>query len=203
MLFLLLPTTIVLAQRVQLAWDSPATPNISYYGVYRATDVNGAFSLIGKVNYPGTTYNDDASKSNPRYYYVTTAVDGSGNESGFSNMVEAKIQSRTEVELRELLPEEFYLAQNHPNPFSANGTFGNPATIISYNLPQKSQVNLTVYDVNGREVYRLVDELQEAGRHEATWPGVTSAGIEVPSGIYYYRLRTASHAMFRKMTLLR
>jgi fibronectin type 3 domain-containing protein len=187
---------MVLAQRVQLAWDSPAAPNLSYYGVYRATDANGAFTLIAKINYPGTTYNDDAAKSNPRYYYVTTAVDRSGNESGFSNMVEAKIQSPTEVEVRALSPAEFYLAQNHPNPF-------NPVTTISYNLPQKSQVNLTVYDVNGREVYRLVDELQEAGRHEVRWPGVTAAGIEAPSGIYYYRIRTASHAMFRKMTLLK
>jgi len=93
-------------------------------------------------------------------------------------------------------PTAYELNQNYPNPF-------NPSTTISYSLPKSSQVRLTIYDLNGRLVYKLVDEFQSAGRYKITWNGVNAKGIAVPSGVYYSRLRASNHTRSRKMTFLK
>ena len=84
-----------------------------------------------------------------------------------------------------VLPSEYRLLNNYPNPF-------NPLTTIAYDLPQESQVMLTIYDILGREVIRLVDERQPAGIQKVIWDGRDSYGQLVPSGIYLYSLKTTS-----------
>ncbi|MCG3119000.1 MAG: hypothetical protein ALAOOOJD_01323 [bacterium] len=82
------------------------------------------------------------------------------------------------------LPATFSLQQNYPNPFSANGTFGNPVTTIAFELPVASRVTLNVYDVNGREVAMLVQQQRMAsGNHR-----VNFSGRSLVSGVYFYRL---------------
>ena len=75
------------------------------------------------------------------------------------------------------LPGEFRLEQNYPNPF-------NPKTAISYQLAANSFVNLEVFDVLGRKVSTLVNEVHPAGSHTVHWDAST-----VSSGVYYYRLQ--------------
>jgi hypothetical protein len=82
------------------------------------------------------------------------------------------------------LPESYGLDQNYPNPF-------NPETRITYALPVRSQVRLTVYNMLGQQVARLADELQGAGRHQAVWNGRTSSGNVASSGVYIYRLEAS------------
>ncbi len=77
-------------------------------------------------------------------------------------------------------PKVFTLFQNYPNPF-------NPTTTISYQLPTQSHVTLKVFDVLGREVETLVDQMKAAGEYTATWNAE-----KVPSGVYFYRIITAS-----------
>jgi len=80
---------------------------------------------------------------------------------------------------KEIINKSFALHQNYPNPF-------NPKTIINYELPIKSNVTLTVYDISGREIKTLVNQSQNAGQHSATFD---ASGIS--SGIYFYRLGTS------------
>ncbi len=89
------------------------------------------------------------------------------------------------------LPKEFSLSQNYPNPF-------NPTTSISYSLPQDVKVKLTVYDMLGREVTVLVNELKSAGTYK-----VSLEGHSLASGIYVYRLEAGTRTFTRKMTLLK
>lgn len=89
------------------------------------------------------------------------------------------------------LPERFGLLQNYPNPF-------NPSTNISFTLQASGFTSLKVYDVLGREVAALVNELKEAGHYTATW---NAAGH--PSGVYFYRLTTPGAVEMRKMVLLK
>ena len=91
------------------------------------------------------------------------------------------------------LPTEFALAQNYPNPF-------NPATRITYAIPMGTHevVSLNVFDVLGREVERLVNEVKEPGNYEVQW----DAG-SVASGVYYYRLHAGTYKATRKMLLLK
>jgi hypothetical protein len=94
------------------------------------------------------------------------------------------------------LPTEVSLSQNYPNPF-------NPTTEIEFAMPESRLVKLTVFNVLGQEVRSLVSGMQEAGYHKITWDGRSNAGIEVPSGAYFYRLETGDYSRSMKMILLK
>jgi hypothetical protein len=94
------------------------------------------------------------------------------------------------------IPTEFALEQNYPNPF-------NPTTVIRYGLPAPGRVSVKVFDLLGREVATLVDDVQEAGYHSVEWKGATLAGSPAGSGVYFYELRAGSYVETRKMLLLR
>ena len=85
----------------------------------------------------------------------------------------------------------FVLSANYPNPF-------NPTTTISYSLAQEIHVKLAVYDVLGQQVAVLADEVQSAGNHFATFNAVN-----LPSGMYFYRLEAGSNIQVDKMILSR
>ena len=89
------------------------------------------------------------------------------------------------------VPSQFALSQNYPNPF-------NPSTTIKFELPRTSQVNLTVYDILGREVSMLVNERREAGVHEVKFDGSNLA-----SGVYLYRLQAGAFVSTKKLVLLK
>ena len=89
------------------------------------------------------------------------------------------------------LPSRFALDQNYPNPF-------NPSTLIAYRIPGSSHVSLRVFDILGREVATLVDEVQAAGEHSAAFGGGENA-----SGVYVYRLVTRYGSLVKSMTLVR
>ena len=94
------------------------------------------------------------------------------------------------------LPEDFALSQNYPNPF-------NPTTTIYFDLPVRSHVNLTIYNVLGQSVKTLVDEDLAAGKYEETWDGKSDSGAHVATGIYFYKIEAESFVETKKMMLLK
>ncbi|AFH48752.1 5'-Nucleotidase domain protein [Ignavibacterium album JCM 16511] len=88
-------------------------------------------------------------------------------------------------------PNTFELYQNYPNPF-------NPGTKISWQSPVRSWQTLKVYDILGNEVITLVDEYREAGIYEVEFNAST-----LPSGVYFYQLKSGDFRESRKMILLR
>lgn len=195
-LFLMQPNAS--AQSVTLAWSPSESPDISHYVIYRKEHLDSSFKLTNIVVYPDSTYIDENVQLNSKYYYVTTAVNQLGVESNFSNMVDTTLL-RTSVDTNQTavsLPEVFRLEQNYPNPF-------NPSTAISYSLPKRGHVELTIYDINGQVVDKLVDAFQEAGQYTVKWSGMDQAGNNVPSGTYFYKIKTWNTFEFRKMLLIR
>jgi hypothetical protein len=94
-------------------------------------------------------------------------------------------------------PEAFALANNYPNPF-------NPATTIKYALPEASQVRLEVFNVVGQVVRTMVDAHQNAGRYVVQWDASNDNGVNLSSGIYFYRLQVeGSYLEVKKMLLLK
>src|SRR6056297_780954 len=89
------------------------------------------------------------------------------------------------------LPSDFTLNQNYPNPF-------NPTTVISYDLPENSQVNLAVYDMMGRRVVTLVNENVTAGTHQVQFDASS-----LSSGTYMYRLQAGGSIQTKKLTLIK
>ncbi len=88
------------------------------------------------------------------------------------------------------LPTEYQLLQNYPNPF-------NPATVISYSIPKTEFVKIAVYDILGREVAKLVNEVKQVGNYE-----VNFKAENLSSGIYFYTLRAGNFVETKKMLLL-
>jgi len=103
-------------------------------------------------------------------------------------------------------PLTFHLAQNHPNPFWSGATSrfaGNPETSIRYALTQPGKVKLSVYNLLGRKVVDLVDEVQAAGEYNLRWNGKDSRESSVAAGVYIYRIQANGASLVRKMTVLK
>lgn len=94
-------------------------------------------------------------------------------------------------------PKTFALYQNVPNPFS-------PTTVILFDVPERGgKVELRIYDVAGRLVRTLVDEVKTPGAKRATWDGRNDHGDPVSTGVYFYRMKAPGFNETRKMILLR
>jgi len=100
------------------------------------------------------------------------------------------------------LPQSFTLQQNYPNPF-------NPVTTIAYSIKPSddmsgpAKTNLTVFNLLGRQVKVLVDEVQSAGNYRVEWDGTSDGSSKVATGIYFYRLSYGDNFQTRKMVLLK
>jgi len=171
------------------------------YSIYRITDDNWDGPDVHEVDgeptpgMPGTeeSYVFDYPLLAGDYYFRLRSADISQNWSLLSNEL---IVTGTEIEDSDLLPDDFLLCQNYPNPF-------NPTTTIQFELPTRSKVKLSVYNVLGRHVLDLVDEQLAAGHHSATWDARNSDGVSVAAGVYLYRLETETYLQTRKMVLLK
>src|SRR5204863_5477528 len=94
------------------------------------------------------------------------------------------------------LPVRVQLNPTHPNPFKAS-------TVVEYDLAADGRVRLTVYDLRGRLVRELVNEVQSAGSHRATWLLTAAEKERTPTGIYFFRLEAGGKTLTRKIILLR
>jgi hypothetical protein len=96
--------------------------------------------------------------------------------------------------INNLIPTEFNLSQNYPNPF-------NPVTKINYDLPKDGRVKLVIYDILGREIRTLVNELKQAGRYTVEFNGTQFA-----SGVYFYWIQVEggkTYTSVKKMVLVK
>ncbi|NQU27685.1 MAG: T9SS type A sorting domain-containing protein, partial [Candidatus Marinimicrobia bacterium] len=101
-----------------------------------------------------------------------------------------------ETEAESIMPGQIKLYQNYPNPF-------NPVTLIQYVLPQRSEVQITIYDLLGRQVTTLVSEAQDAGYKSVKWNATNDLGQPVSAGVYFYQIRSGAFVQTRKMILLK
>ena len=89
------------------------------------------------------------------------------------------------------LPASFQLAQNYPNPF-------NPTTTIKFDLTERTNATLTIYNQLGQKVDELVNTVMDAGYHSVTWNAANQ-----PSGVYFYELRTENFSSVKKLMLMK
>ena len=92
------------------------------------------------------------------------------------------------------IPSQFNMSQNYPNPF-------NPSTQFSYTLPESGNIELAIYDIMGKMVYKFHDGFQRAGNHNILWTGVDQNQKTVPSGVYLCQLNMESNTITKKMVM--
>jgi len=97
----------------------------------------------------------------------------------------------TDVQGGQLTPMQFSLQQNYPNPF-------NPSTVIRYTIPERSHVSMRLFNLLGKEVASLVDEMQTPGEHT-----VRVTPHSLASGVYVYRLTAGKFIDQRKLVFLK
>lgn len=112
---------------------------------------------------------------------------------GINGVLASELQTLTSVDASNTteVPEQYSLLQNYPNPF-------NPSTTISFDIPEESQVMLSIYNTAGEEMDVVVNRTLGAGKYNYAF---NAAGL--PSGIYFYRLKANDFIETRKMILLR
>ncbi len=191
-----------------LSWDRPSNDVITKvssanpvdtlikYAIYRVdseTNPNETLEMEKVANLVAvtgeTSYTDIAPPSENSFWYFVTAVSRNNIESEPLESVEAGIVVSNEDD--DFVPTKYTLTQNYPNPF-------NPSTTISFTLGKTGYTTLKVYDLLGREVASLIQDVKGSGEHTVSFD---ASGLS--SGIYIYRLRSNSISLNRTMTLIK
>jgi len=144
------------------------------YNIPPGQSVTVAFAILG-----GTDLNDLKTNAQAaRGAYLTTGVAEAGDE---------------------IVPLQFALSQNSPNPFVVRTA---PATMIHYHLAEPGPVRLRIFNLLGQEVAVLVQRWQNRGRYAAPWDGRDQRGLAVPAGVYFYQLHTPGFSATKKLIVV-
>ena len=138
-----------------------------------------------------------ASGSSGNNWYVFGS--NSAGDSAYKYVVRAYAHVGTATAVSEpfeLRPSTFTLEDNYPNPF-------NPSTTIRYSIPVQGHVRLRIFDLVGREVARLVDDVKSVGTYSVNWHAVDGVGRPMASGMYFYRLEGLGHQLTKRLLLLK
>jgi len=161
--------------------DWPIPVDLSYDNADLLVGATGQFP-VGDLNwFPAKKAEWDAQKD-AEHEAITAALDN--GSSTLTAVAEVAV------------PAGFELGQNYPNPF-------NPSTSISYTTEVADHVTLTVFNMLGQKVKTLVNATETAGSHTVKWNGVDQSGVQVPSGVYYYRIDTNNMSQTKKMLLIK
>ena len=176
--------------------------NSSYgytYGnnIFYDSSANAFFGVTARhIVYQGTDYYYHGFTGTGQYSY--TSLDSNGNDSAVvypvNGIMVENARWSTTVGINKIgseIPTVYQLFNNYPNPF-------NPATKIKFDIPENTFVNLSIFDILGREVTNLVNKKLNAGSYESVWDASS-----LNSGIYFYRLKTESYTSTKRMVLLK
>jgi hypothetical protein len=177
----------VKANSITLSWTTATETNNRGFEIQRKNENINTWLTIGFVQGKGTTAGIqsysfiDENLSSGKYSYRLKQVDFDGT-SEYSNVVTVVIGS----------PLSFDLSQNYPNPF-------NPSTTINFRLPERTNVNIKVYNILGSLITEIINEVKDPGSYSVNFNAQA-----LSSGIYIYRLSTGTgKEMTRKMALLK
>ena len=146
------------------------------YVLYRSLQSDFVPSQFTRIAYVHDTIFTDLTAQGNRFYYKITSRDYSGNE---SQPLSPSSPATSVDPVNSNVPQTFGLSQNYPNPF-------NPSTTIGFQIAKTSMVSLKIFDLLGREVVALVNGVKPAGIYTAKFNAVN-----LPSGIYFYRLQAS------------
>jgi len=171
---------------VTLNWSTSRETNNTGFDIERSV-TNGEWSKVGNVTGNGTITSPmnysftDRNLASGNYNYRLKQIDYNGNFEYFNLSNEVIIG----------IPAKFDLSQNYPNPF-------NPATMINYDVPFDGKVSLKIFDMSGREVVTLVNEVKTAGYYS-----VNFNASNLSSGVYFYSLSADNFTATKKMILVK
>jgi hypothetical protein len=126
--------------------------------------------------------------------YNMVKVHGSG-EFDVSLTLSAEMPTAIE-QAKDKAPIAYQIYQNYPNPF-------NPETAIEFQLPQPSEIEISIFNLQGQKITTLVNSNLSAGEHKVAWNGTDESGRAVTSGVYLCQMRAGDRVETKKLLLLR
>jgi photosystem II stability/assembly factor-like uncharacterized protein len=156
------------------------------------TDTGGYYSATVPYGWSGRVTPTDTCVFDPEY----RDYDSVTSDQTYQSYVEDCFSQGVDDGKENLLPKEYQLAQNHPNPF-------NPETEIVFGLPKASLVTLKIYNILGQEVTTLVEKNMPAGEYRIVWNGTDRSGRAVSSGVYFYRMQAGDFVQTKRMLLIK
>ena len=175
-----------------LTWDPITDDNLINYSVERSTDSLFATDIVVNI-LQENFFTDDDLEWDTEYYYRVSALVGS-YYSYYSDVISVTLEWLG-VD-NDGLPTSYMIHQNYPNPF-------NPVTTLRYDLPEDALVNITIYDMMGRQVSTLVSSQQSAVYKSVQWNATNDAGSLVSAGLYLYMIQAGDFKQTKKMVLLK
>ena len=171
-------------------WDP--VENVQYYQLERSTDPTFAEDVV--INYAmDNNYTDSGLEWDTEYFYRVAAFVGYWSD--YSNVVSVILEF-VGTDNGDAIPETYAVHQNYPNPF-------NPVTTLRYSLPEDGLVNITIYDMMGRQISKLLNSFQNAGYKTIQWIGTNNVGEPVSAGVYLYTIQAGEFKQTKKMVLLK
>ncbi|EHO42819.1 hypothetical protein Calab_3213 [Caldithrix abyssi DSM 13497] len=206
-------TAAASGQSVLLQWTTQSEIDVLGFEIQRALDENGPFETIATYkDHPQlkasgsssaeTAYRfiDQNVQPNFTYWYKLISHDLDGSRQTFGP-ISATVQKDGQnlQPIAGNTPTEFMLEQNFPNPF-------NGSTQIAFSIPAlkegSANVQLNVFDINGKLIDRLINQTLSAGTYQVKWDGRDLRGNKAPSGVYIYQLRANNFVFSKKMLLV-
>ncbi len=172
---------------VELIWDISSDEQIRGFNIYRWVERGGSGEC---VNAEGIIPPEE------RRYLDASARPGRNYQYALGVLLEDDSELRSQLATVRTEAYRLALHQNYPNPF-------NPTTMISFTLPERGHVDLSIYSLDGKLIKTLVDETMVEGFKEVPWNGKDARGNLVGSGVYFYRLKAGEQVIAKKMILLK
>jgi len=180
-----------------LSWYLPTAPKSALkYRIQVSDDIFMNNIVVDIDNISSLSKEINSLPGGKTYYWRVQSKDANGTFSASSNQGVFSTDIVTAVDNETVIPKNYRVEQNFPNPF-------NPTTTIRYSLPEASFVTLKIYNILGQEVKTLVNEQKNAGTFNVQWRGDNESGNKVSSGAYIYRVIAGSHIFTKKMILLK
>ena len=162
---------------------------------YELQEINGAIDFD---NYPLVSvrcYVESPFENEDALYFG--GFDPNGYTSTNNAWIYKRIWNTVDIFGHESLSViDYKIHNNYPNPF-------NPITTLSYDLPEDGIVNITIYDIVGRQVKALLNSPRTAGHRSIQWNATNNAGQQVPGGVYLYRIEAGNFSQTKKMVLMK
>ena len=162
---------------------------ISFSNAYWADPLHGSGDVPEGYRFEGEDF-DFSYPNTTTSYTAGTSGQPLGDLNWFG--IEVGVEKQNPIQV----VESYELKNNYPNPF-------NPSTTIEFAIPQKGNVELSIYNVLGQKIATLINSELNQGVYKATWNGLTDSGVSVVSGTYIYRIKSGEFSMSKKMILLK
>ncbi|MFQ5637097.1 MAG: DNRLRE domain-containing protein [bacterium] len=174
------PLSALSAVSIGQTVEFDVTPAISGNGIV-------SFALTNNIS-NAAKYSSKEGATAPELVITMNTGLSAAKTAEISSAASEGLQSSLDISETAFVPDAFELGQNYPNPF-------NPTTTIEFSVPVQSHVKVSIYNLRGELVRRLLSREMPPGRHKVFWDSKNGNGVQVASGIYVYRIEANNSAL--------